>query len=53
MNTIFINSGKSKISDPHGLLFNLSDKIELKRSEKCVALSNLSIYNTWKNIKKS
>ena len=53
MDTIFINSGKSKISDPHGLLLNLSDKIELKRSKKCAALSNLSIYNTWKSIKKS
>ena len=49
MNTIFINSENT--SDTHRLLFNLSDKIKLKRSDKYVALSNLSIYYTWKNIK--
>ena len=53
MNTIFINSENSKTSDTHRLLFNLSDKIKLKRSDKYVALSNLSIYYTWKNIKQS
>ena len=51
MNTIFMNSEKSKISDPHRQLFNLSDKINLKRSDKYVALSNLSIYYTQKDIK--
>ena len=51
MNTIFMNSEKSKISDPHKQLFNLSNKINLKRSDKYVALSNLSIYYTQKNIK--
>ena len=51
MNTIFINSENT--SDTHRLLFNLSDKIKLKRSDKYVALSNLSIYYTWKNIKQS
>ena len=39
--------------DPHRLLLNLSDKINLKRSDKYVALSNLSIYYIWKNMKKS
>ena len=34
----------SKISDPHRLLINLSDKINLKRSDKYVDLSELSIY---------
>ena len=53
MDTIFMNSGDSKISDPHRLLLNLSNKIGLKGSDKYVALSNLSIYYTWKNIKKS
>ena len=48
-----MNYEKSKKSDPHRLLLNLSDKINLKRSDKYVALSNLSIYYTWKNIKKS
>ena len=53
MDTIFINSGYSKTSDSHKLLLNLLDKINLKRSEKYFALSNLSIYYIWKNIKKS
>ena len=40
-------------SDPHKLLLSLSDKINLKRSDKDVALSNISVYYTWKNIKKA
>ena len=47
-----MNYENSKTSDSHRLLLNLSDKINLKRSDKYVALSNLSIYYTWKNIKK-
>ena len=46
-----MNSENSKASDPHRLLLNLTDKINLKRSDKYVALSNLSIYYTWKSIK--
>ena len=53
MDTTFISSENSKTSDPHRLLVNLSDKINLKRSDKHVALLNLSIYYIWKNIKKS
>ena len=48
-----MNSGNSKTSDPHRLLLNLLDKINLKRKDKYIALSNLSIYYTWKNIQKS
>ena len=51
MDTIFMNSEKSKTSDPHRLLLNLSDKINLKKSDKNVALLDLSIYYTRKNIK--
>ena len=47
-----MNSENSKTSDPHRLLLNLPDKINLNRSYKYVALSNLSIYYTWENIKK-
>ena len=32
---------------------DLTDKIDLRRGEKSIALSNLSIYYTWKNIKTS
>ena len=53
MNTIFMNSENSETSDPHRLLFNLTDNIDLRRKDKYIALSNLSIYYTWKNIKKS
>ena len=34
------------------LLLNHSDKINVKISNKYVVLLDLSIYNTWKNIKK-
>ena len=37
MDTIFMNSENSKTSDPHRLLLNLSDKINLKRNDKFVA----------------
>ena len=53
MDTIFVNSENSKISDIHSLLLNVTDKINLKRRDQYVTLSNLSIYYTWKNIKKS
>ena len=52
MDTKFVNSENSKTSDPHRLLVNLPDKINLKISDKYVALSNISIYYTWKNKKK-
>ena len=44
MDTILMNSENSKTSDPQRLSLNLLDKINLKRSDKYVALSNLSIY---------
>ena len=53
MDTIFMNSKNSEISDSHRLLVNLTDKIDLRRKYEYIALSNLSIYYTWKNIKKS
>ena len=48
-----MNSENSKMFDPHRLLLNISDKINVKRSDEYVALSNLNIYYTWENIKKS
>ena len=53
MDSISINTESSKTPDPYKLLFNLSDKTNIKKSNKYVALSNLSIYYKWKNIKKS
>ena len=43
MDAIFMTSKSSEISDPHRLLLNLYDKINLKRSDKYIALSTLSI----------
>ena len=53
MNIIFMNSENSKTSDPHRLLLKLTDKIDIRRKGNYIALSSLSIYYTWKNIKKS
>ena len=53
MHTIFMNAETSKTSDPHRVLLNLKDKTNLKRTDKYVLLSNLSIYCPWKNIKNS
>ena len=46
MDTILKNFENSKTSEPHKLLLNHSDKAHLKRSDKYVALSNLSMYYT-------
>ena len=53
MDTIFMNSENSRTSEYHVLVLNLTDKLDLRRGQKTVALSNLSIYYTWKNIKSS
>ena len=51
MDTIFMNSENSKTSEPHVLILKVTDKQDLRRAEKKVVLSNLSIYYTWKNLK--
>ena len=53
MDAIFMNSENSKTFEPHVLILKLADKLDLRRGEKIIALSNLSIYYTWKNIKSS
>ena len=53
MDTMFINSWNSKTSEPLIVILKLTDKLDLRRGEKIIALSNLSIYYTWKNIKNS
>ena len=53
MDTIFMNSENSKTSEYHVLVLKLTDKLDLRRGQKTVALSNLSIYYTWKNVKNS
>ena len=53
MDTIFMNSENSKSSEPHVLKLKLTNKLDLRIGEKIIALSNFSIYYTWKNIKRS
>ena len=51
METFFMNTKNSKTSKPHMLRYNLIDKLDLKNPNKNMALANLSIYYTWKNVK--
>ena len=53
MDTIFMNSENSETSEYHVLVLKLTDKLDLRRGQKTLALSNLSIYYTCKNIKSS
>ena len=53
MDTIFMNSENSKTSKLHVLILKLTNKLDLRIGEKVIALSNLSIYYTWRNIKNS
>ena len=48
-----MNSENSKTYKSHILILTLTDKLDLRRGEKSIALSNLSIYYTWRNIKGS
>ena len=53
MDTIFMDSENSETSNCHALNLKPTDKLDLGIGEKVIALSNLSIYYTWKNIKSS
>ena len=46
-----MNIVNSKTSKPHRFKFDLAEKLNLKNPNKGMALANLSIYYTWKNIK--
>ena len=48
-----MNSGKSKTSEPHVLILKPTGKTGTRTGEKSIALSNIRIYYTWNNIKKS
>ena len=50
METIFMNTENSKTSEPHRFKLDLTDKLNLKNPNKNMALANLSIYYTSKNI---
>ena len=51
MDNIFLNSESSRNPKPHVLMLKLTNKLDLRIGQKTIALSNLSIYYTWKNIK--
>ena len=53
MDTIFMNSENSRTSEYHISVPKLTDKLDVRRGQKSVALSNLSIYYTSKSIKGS
>ena len=46
-----MNRENSKTNEPHRLKLDLTDKLNLKNPNKNMALANLSICYTWKNIK--
>ena len=47
MDTKFMNSVNSQTSEPHVLILELTNKLDLRIGEKNIALSNLSIYYTF------
>ena len=51
METIFMNTENSKMNEPHKFLLNISQRLDLRSSDKHVALQNMTIYYTWKNIR--
>ena len=51
MEAIFMNSENSKTPEPHRFKLDLTGKLNLKNPNKNMALANLRIYYTWKNIK--
>ena len=53
MDTVFMNSESSKAPKLHVLILKPTNKLDLRMGEKFIALSNLTIYYTWKNIKGS
>ena len=51
METFFMNSKNSKTSEPYKFKYDLIDKLDLKNPNKNMALANLSMYYTSKNVK--
>ena len=52
MKTIVMNSENSKMNEPHKPVLNLPHKLTIMHSNELVSLRHLSIYYTWKNIRK-
>ena len=52
METIVKNMENSKTNKPHKFVLNLIQRLDLRSSVKHIALQNLSVYYTWKNMRK-
>ena len=48
-----MNTKNSKTSEPDNIVLNMSETLDLRKTNKHVALQNLYIYYTWKNIQKT
>ena len=46
-----MNTSNSKTNESNRFIYQFTDKLDLKNPSKNIALANLSIYHTWKNIK--
>ena len=53
MDTVFMNSENSKTPKPYVMVLKLANILDLRMGKNAIALSNLSIYYPWKNIKSS
>ena len=51
METIFMNTLNGKTNESDKFIYQFTDKLNLRNPNKNMALANLSIYYTWKNIK--
>ena len=51
METFFMNTKNSKTNEPNRFKYDLIDKLDFKNPNENMALANLSIYYTWKNVK--
>ena len=51
METFFMSTKNSKTREPYKFKYDLIDKLDLRNPNKNMALANLSIYYTWKNVK--
>ena len=52
METMFMNTENSTTNESHKFVLNFTQRLDLRGSNKHVALQNFSIYYTWKNIRK-
>ena len=46
-----MNTANGKTKHSNKFVYNITDKLNLKNPNKNIALANLNIYYTWKNVK--